>query len=187
MILDPAERQSYCAGAAVRRRIADFFGGALPSHGTAIYVAPGTEWESLVVHLDIEYVNFDYPAHPFVAQEQIFEFQRPVISALVTILTNCDLNPLHLLTGRGHHFVWKISKQSWAFEQLAGLGRMFASLRRFYAATLGPVGETVPVEMGAAFAGLGLVIEHVAHQIKALAVETCQVPVELGAIEAGGA
>jgi hypothetical protein len=36
--------------------------------------------ESLLAHLDVEYVNFDHPAHPFVAQEQVFEMQRPVVA-----------------------------------------------------------------------------------------------------------
>ena len=40
--------------------------------------------------------------------------------------------------------------------------------------------------MGAAFAGLGLVIEFVAQQVKSRAAPHCEVPVELAAIETGG-
>ena len=43
------------------------------------------------------------------------------------------LRPLHLLTGRGHHFVWRIDKHSPAFAQLSALDRVCASLQRLYA------------------------------------------------------
>ena len=43
-------------------------------------------------------------------------------------------------------------------------------------------------KVGAAFAGLGLVMEFVVHcEIKTRAAQKCQLPVDLGAIEAGGA
>ena len=217
MVLPLSERQSYYADPAIRRRIADYFGGELSAHGTAVYVAPGTEWESLhrqrrpleecqswlnqgaelnrslwdreslITHLDIEYVNFDHPGHPYLAAEQIFELQRPVVSAVESVMKEFHLRPLHLLTGRGHHFVWRIDKHSPAFAQLSALDRVCASLQRLYASTLGPAGEIVDAEMGAAFAGLGLVIEFVAHCAKARAAQECQLAVELGAIEAGGA
>jgi hypothetical protein len=217
MILSVSERQSYYADSGIRQRIADFFGGGLPARSTAVYVAPGTEWqslhrqrrpleecsswmnhgaelnrslwdrESLVAHLDIEYVNFDRPAHPFLAAEQIFELQRPVVTVLESELRAYHLAPLHLLTGRGHHFVWRISADSRVFAKLSALGRMSASLKRLYASTMGPAGETVAPEMGAAFAGVGLVVEFLAHQVKARAAMKCRLPIELGAIEVGGA
>ena len=217
MILSVTERQSYYANPAILRRISEFFGGESPIHGTAVYMVAGTEWESfyrqrrpleefqswlnhgaevnrslwdrksLIAHLDIEYVNFDDPAHPYLAAEQIFELQRPVVSAAKSLFSHFRLAPLHLLTGRGHHFVWGISRDSRAFAQLSALGRMSASLQRLYASMPGPAGEAVATEVGAAFAGLGLMIEFVACEIKSRAAEKCQLPVELGAIEAGGA
>jgi hypothetical protein len=217
MNLSVSERRRYYAEPAVRQRIANFLGGNVPTRGTAVYIAPGTEreslhrqmkpleeclswldhgaelnrslWdrESLLAHLDVEYVNFDHPAHPFVAQEQVFEMQRPVVAALESVLRAFGLTALHLLTGRGHHFVWRIDRKSRAFERLSTLGRMSASLQRLYASTRGPAGEGIDPEVAAAFAGLGLVIEFAAHRIKAEAAERCQLALELGAIEAGGA
>jgi len=34
--------------------------------------------DSLVIHLDIEYVNFDFPVEPYLEPERIFDLQRPV-------------------------------------------------------------------------------------------------------------
>jgi len=217
MILPVTERQSYYANPAILRRISEFFGGESPIHGTAVYLAVGTECESfyrerrpleefqswlnhgaevnrslwdrksLIAHLDIEYVNFDHPAHPYLAPEQIFELQRPVVSAAKSLFSHFRLAPLHVLTGRGHHFVWRISRDSRAFAQLSALGRMSASLQRLYASKPGPTGEAVAAKVGAAFAGLGLVMEFVVSEIKTCTAEKCQLPVELGAIEAGRA
>jgi hypothetical protein len=215
MNLPVVERQHYYAEPAVRLRIAEFLGGKRVTQGTAVYIAPGTECESLhrqmrpleecpswldhgaelnrslwdrdslLAHLDIEYVNFDRPAYPFVSQEDIFEIQRPVESAVKTVFRAFRLRPLHLLTGRGHHFVWRIRRKSRAFAQLKQLGRMSSSLQRLYASTLGPAGEVVSPDMSASFAGLGFVIEYLAHCIKAVAGRSA-VALEFGAIEAGG-
>ncbi len=217
MILSDSDRRRTYADDAVRRRIEEFFGGELPEHATAVYLATGTEqeslhrqrrpleewaswlnqgaemnrslWdrESLIAHLDIEYVNFDFPARAYVEEERTFEIQRPVVSAAESVLAAVGVVPLHLLTGRGHHFVWRVSHDSRAFAQLRDLGRMSASLQRLYASTLGPAGEITTIGMGAAFAGLGLVVEFVAQEIKALVAGECAVPVEFGAVEAGGA
>ena len=93
--------------------------------------------------------------------------------------------PLHLLSGRGHHFVWRVRKGSAAFVRLAQLGRLPATLAARYEQPQPPHGEPVGIEDGHAFAGLGLVMEYVAHRVKALAAPHCKVPVELSAVEVG--
>ena len=79
--------------------------------------------ESLVADLDIEYVNFDLPAEPFLHPERAFFLQEPVRLAAESIFAESQLNPLHLLSGRGYHFVWQISQRSAAFEELAAMGQ----------------------------------------------------------------
>jgi len=216
MIPSVSERRQYYANPAIRKRLADFLGGEPPDHTTAVFFSPGTEWESgyrsphpftdwaewldlgaelnrslwdtqsLVAHLDIEYVNFDFPAHPYLAAERIFACQQPVVGAVQSLLAECGIAPLHLLTGRGHHFVWRMDRSTPAFARLRGLGWMANSLRRLYAYHRGPVGETVPPDFGAAFSGLGLVMEYLAQRVKVLSAPECSLPVELAAIEAGG-
>lgn len=216
MLLSSTERRNYYADPMIRTRLEDFLGGSLPGHATAVYFAPGTERESfyrqrhsleklpnwldlgaelnrslwdrqsLLAHLDIEYVNFDFPAYPYLAAKRIFACQEPVVGAVRSILAEYGIDPLHLLTGRGHHFVWRIDRHSGAFDQLKGLGRVSDSLLRLYASNPSSEGEIVDAELAKAFAGLGLVMEYVAHRIKLLAAEDCTLPVEMAAIEAGG-
>lgn len=216
MIPSVTVRSRYYADPAIQDRLGEFLGGEPPDHTSAVYFAIGTEWESrhqtrlswktwpasleqggelnrslwdtrgLVAHLDIEYVNFDFPAHPYFATRRIFECQRPVIEVVQTILQESGIRSLHLLTGRGHHFVWRIDSDAAAFGHLRDMGEMTESLRRFYASHPAPTGETVHADLGAAFSGLGLVMEYLAQHIKMRSAPDCPIPVELGAIEAGG-
>jgi hypothetical protein len=96
--------------------------------------------KSLIAHLDIEYVNFDHAAYPYLTAEQIFELQRPVVSAAKSLFSHFRLAPLHLLTGRGHHFVWRISRDSPCFRTVECSGpnvRFLATPLRFDAGTHG--------------------------------------------------
>ena len=141
--------------------------------------------ESLIFHLDIEYVNFDFPIEPYEDPERIFDLQRPVELAVEAVLLDYGITPLHLLSGRGHHFVWRVGQDSNAFAGLAELGHVPASLEKLNAGRHRPCGEAVSPRLGAAFAGVGLVIEYLAHRIKQEAVESSTLPVELTAVEVG--
>ena len=87
--------------------------------------------------------------------------------------------------GRGHHFGWKIHPTSPAFRSLARIGRVSPALERTYAAPQPPDGEPVDPAMGKAFAGLGLVIEYVAHRILAEAQPACPIPILPEAVDMG--
>jgi hypothetical protein len=209
----PAE---YYGNSFVRERISDYFGGPLPGKATAVFFTAGTEsephtherhpleevpgwmrhgaelnrslWDrrSLIAHLDVEYVNFDNPGRAYLEEERAFALQNPVVLAVDSFLSSFGIRRLHLLTGRGHHFVWSIKQNSDAFSRLAELGRPSASLERLYATLRAPTGERVQSSLAWAFAGLGMVVEYLAHSVKAEAAGNCELPVELGAIEIGG-
>lgn len=215
MILPLEARKRYYTQAAVRERIWEFFGGPPAEGATAVYFAPGTEWESrhkerlplpecphwleegaelnrslwdrrfLIAHLDIEYVNFDFPAHPYLVPRRIFEFQQPVVAAVASMLDAFGICPMHILTGRGHHFTWRIARDSRALRELSALGHMSKSLKQIYSRPSGPGGEPVDADLGTAFAGLGLVIEFLAHQIRKIAASATPLPIALAAIEPG--
>ncbi|MCE9611516.1 MAG: hypothetical protein K8R23_15065 [Chthoniobacter sp.] len=210
------ERRDYCGNEHVRARILEFFGEAAHDERPAVFLAAGTEngsrhrealpvqeltswldrgaelnrslWdrESLVCHLDLEYVNFDDPAYPFLNAARIFALQEPVVAAAEELLAGCGIRPLKMMTGRGYHLVWRIGRTSGACTELAELGHVSPSLKRLYSTERAPTGEHVTPELGRAFAGLGLVMEFVAQEIKARAAPHCEVPVELGAIETDG-
>jgi hypothetical protein len=216
MAFTVANRRNYCRDENVRARISEFFGKAVRGERPAVFLAVGTEdgarynealpveelaswldcgaefnrslWdrEALLCHLDIEYVNFDDPAYPFLNEARVFALQQPVLAAAEESLALRGIHPLKLMTGRGYHLIWRISQTSDAFAALAELGHVSPSLRALYARTQAPTGEHVPPGLAAAFAGLGLIMELLAHEVKFAAAPRCEVPVELGAIEVGG-
>ncbi len=141
--------------------------------------------DSLVAHLDIEYVNFDYPGEAYSHPERVFGLQAPVAAAVESLLGECGIEPLHILSGRGHHFVWQTSLDSAAFAGLARIGRGPPSELQTAAHAAAFDGKPLPSSLVEAFAGLSLVMEFLAHQIKELAAPACDIPVELTAVEAG--
>jgi hypothetical protein len=141
--------------------------------------------KSLIFHLDTEYVNFDFPGEPFLQPKRIFELQLPVEAVIGAVLSDYDIAPLHLLSGRGHHFVWRVEQSSRTFKRLAGLGYVSPSLKKLNARPHRPNGDSIRSELGAAYAGMGLVMEFLANRIKQEASPMCEVPVELTAVEVG--
>lgn len=184
---------------AVRQRMWEFLGNG--SHATCVYItADGTEWpartpqppsslahqldcgldicrslwdrESLLAHLDIEYVNFDFPAEPYLDPVRTFTLQGPVETAAARDLHRLGIPFLQVLSGRGHHFVWKIPQRGVLFETLRQLGQ---------AAVNGDARTSCNESLEAAFSGLGLVIEHLARRIRREA--QCRIPLEFTAVE----
>jgi hypothetical protein len=141
--------------------------------------------ESLIVHMDIDYVNFDYPGEPYLRPKRVFGIQQPVAGAVEEKLLYHDIIPLHLLSGRGHHFVWRVRQDSSAFMRLSELGRVPVSLKARYAKPHAPRNEIVKPEIGRAFAGLGLVMEFLAHCVIKDSAAQCEIPIELTAVKVG--
>jgi hypothetical protein len=140
--------------------------------------------ESLLVDFDMEYVNFDDAAEPYRDSRRAFGIQRPIVDAIEELLAGYGIAPLHLLSGRGHHFVWRLDRQSHACGMLAHLGRLPDTVLGKYAEPQPPAGLKVPLDLAAAFHGLGMVMEYFAHRILRSA-EVCEVPLELTAVEVG--
>jgi hypothetical protein len=140
---------------------------------------------ALIADFDIEYVNFDNPAEAFVDPERVFAIQQPVEQSIQRLLEEYRIEPLHILSGRGHHFVWRIEQNSAVFGMLAEIGRGPPSLPEIEAKLHPPNGNAVPVELARAFAGLGLVMEFLAQRVKEIAAPITKIPVELTAVEVG--
>ena len=143
--------------------------------------------EALIADFDIEYVNFDNPAEAFVAPERVFAIQESVQQTIERLLEEYTIEPLHVLSGRGHHFVWRIEQNSAVFGTLAEIGRGPPSLRATEQEFHPPSSHAVPSELARAFAGLGLVMEFLAHRVKQIAAPLTKIPVELTAVEVGPA
>lgn len=197
---------------AVHQRLAEFLGGRSLSEPTAIYItgADGNhqrphpvkaaadlpdflergediarsllDSQSVIAHLDIEYANFDSPAECFLQPERTFGLQQPVIDTIEELLLGFGIRPLHLLTGQGHHFIWRIDRRADAITRLTnlipdGLRSSHVSHNPCYGAI-----EESGVQ---AFAGLGLVMEFLALQIKSRASPGTEIPVEITALHVG--
>ncbi|MEW5895924.1 MAG: hypothetical protein AB1650_09270 [Candidatus Omnitrophota bacterium] len=134
----------------------------------------------LLVHLDIEYVNFDFPGEPYLDYERCFQLQQPLMDVVMSMFVKYGLKPLHLLSGRGHHFTWCVKQKSPIFHQLAGIGRLSENLRKKYREPHPPTGESIGVQLGKAFSGLGLAIEYLSFEAKAKSVT--RIPVQITAV-----
>lgn len=199
----------------VRRRIIEYLGGSTLADATAVFLMGSdfshpdelnfrpvgmidyfldtrrdisrSLWDrkSLIAHLDIEYVNFDFPAEPYIDMERSFLLQEPVAHAVERLVLEFGIAPLHLLSGRGHHFVWKIPRGGPAYTSLAGLGPVPEPLREVNRTPHEPVNEPVPDELGRAFSGLALVMEYLAFLIRERSAPAARVPVELTDVQTG--
>ena len=205
----------YYADPVVRLRIGEYLGGSRLEEATARFVIfptprPGDPFaprpvaeiwhlldeelaaarslwdrDSLIAHLDLEHVHFDRPWQPLVEPERSLALQRPMVDAIGEMLAEHGIMPLHLLTGRGHHFIWRIDRRSPAFDLLARLGKPNDGLRRLYLAPQPPGGECVGEALGDAQHGLGKVLEHLAQRVLSRAASDCPVPVQLTAVTVG--
>jgi len=204
--------QEFYADPAIRSRLVEFLGGRSLSTATTVFVVTSDgDWdrprptgdlvqcleegaevarslwdrESMIAHLDIEYVNFDHAMAPYFEPERIFDIQRPVVRAIQEFLLTYGISPLHLLSGRGHHFVWRVRRDGKAFSLLSRLGRTPQSLDTRYLLPQSPESEVVGLKLGSAFAGLGQVLEFVTHNVLNAVDGHCELPVEVTAVEAG--
>ncbi|WP_395746097.1 hypothetical protein [Prosthecobacter sp.] len=200
---------------AVRQRFVEFLGGDTLDHATAAFLthtdgrpfdrrdlrpAAELDWflerdmdvarsladsESHLLHLDVEYVNFDSPAEAFVDPWRCFELQEPVVNVIESLLLELGIQPLHLITGQGHHFVWRIRRDS---EIAARIGALCPAPE-----LIAPCMERVPPVLTgsilaadqAAFTAIALLIEFLAHGIKERATAFSDLPVEITAVHVG--
>lgn len=208
---------AFYTDASVRQRLVEFLGGDTLEHATAVFVThtdghrynrrklhpPGElNWflergmdiarsladnESYLLHLDVEYVNFDAPAEAYVDPWRCFELQEPVVRGIETLLLGWGIRPLHVVTGQGHHFVWRIRRQGELAARLRALNPapelVGECLRRLPPCLAGGI---EPADQ-AFFAALALVIEYLAFRIKTLAAPHCAIPLEITAVHVGPA
>ncbi|MBD3378979.1 MAG: hypothetical protein GF408_00760 [Candidatus Omnitrophica bacterium] len=204
---DPAPVSDYYGEPVIEKRMAEYLGGDTLDEATAVYLTrcdpknrlknirkpaelasflrDGIDigrslWdkEDLIVHLDIEYVNFDFPGEPYLDPKRSYGIQEPLIKTLRNDLEGFGIEPLHLVTGRGHHFTWKIGGKTAVFRELEKIGRLPEELRKMYEKGHGPEGEHVTPGLAKAYAGLALVMEYLAGRAILSARRETPVPVK---------
>ncbi len=126
---------------------------------------------AMLIHLDIEYVNFDDPASAYLDPQRTFALQEPLVRVIEARLLSLGIRYLHVVTGQGHHFVWKIRKNSAVARAIAGLGIRTPPDQ---------ADEPDPL-----FPNISLLMEHLGHLLKAEAAPVCELPVEITALHVG--
>lgn len=208
---------SFCADPAVRQRLIEFLGGNCLEQATASYLTHSDGWAfdrrdlrppveldwflerdldiarsladsaSLLLHLDVEYVNFDSPGEAHLDPWRAFDLQEPVVAVIESLLLGWGIRPLHIITGQGHHFIWRIRRGTEIARRMVALSpapEVVAVCRNHTPPLLqGQLG----VELQSAFATLSLVMEFVAHCVKQQAVPLTKLPVEITAVHVGAA
>lgn len=200
---------------AIRRRLVEYLGGDSLDTASAVYVThsdgcrfqrpelhpPGNleklldldldvarslaDRKSLLFHLDIEYVDFDSPQAALENPGRAFAMQEPVVRVIEELLQGWGITPLHLITGQGHHFVWRVALTSSVARRIATLDP--DPVLSHLCQTLSGAGEVceIGLEMQESFAATALVMEYLAHRIKWRAAPRSDVPVEVTAVHVG--
>lgn len=141
--------------------------------------------ESLLVHLDVEYVNFDSPIRVFTDPGRAFEIQQPVIDVIEEVLLKWGITPLHLVTGQGHHFVWSVPRHSAPERALARLAPAQEWMKKAYRRTTCRIETANCTTWLRPFTGLGMVMEYFANEVKKIASERTPVTVDTTAVISG--
>ncbi len=206
---------SFYEDPAVRQRLVEYLGGDTLEAATAVYLTHSDgclfqrselhpprdlQWfldreldiarsladrESLLLHLDIEYVNFDAPGEAYIDPQRTFQLQEPVVRVIEALLLEWGIQPLHLITGQGHHFVWQVPFQSEVASRIAAL----KPSPELVAACMDRLGDGVGSEISSdqlgTFTAIALLMEYLAHRIKWEAAPRTLLPVEITAVHVG--
>lgn len=142
--------------------------------------------EQLLFFLDLDHLDVDEPAEPFVNPTGVFAKLEPVYRAAKRVFDAARLDSRVYITGRGYHFVGSIPLHSPVIDALAGLLPNAPSWFRTHG-TRRPPGISLELTERHARAadGLGVILEFAAHLIAAEAAGSSPIPVVFNGIVVG--
>lgn len=206
---------SFYNDADVRQRLVEYLGGDTLEAATAVYVTHSDgclfqrselhpplnlQWfldrdldiarsiadhASILLHLDVEYVNFDAPEQAYLDPFRVFGLQEPVVRVIEELLLRWGIKPLHLITGQGHHFVWRVGRDSLIGKEIAALNPAPDLSESCFERAGGGITAGIGREMQGTFSALALLMEFIAHRIKWESAPNTRVPVEITAVHVG--
>ena len=144
-------------------------------------------WDTrgLLVHLDIDYQNTDYPGEPWHHPADVFFKLEPVYRAVHHMLRRFDLPLLAVMTGQGYHFTGAIPLDSPVIDSLAQLAPEMPNwLPTIAERHPGPRPDLTP-RHARAYAGLGMLMEFLAHGVMRRARRRTPVPIVLNGTAVG--
>jgi hypothetical protein len=141
--------------------------------------------DGLLLHLDIDYQNTDYPGEAWHHPADVFFKLEPVYRAVRHMLRRFDLPLFAVMTGQGYHFTGIVPLGSPVIDRLAQLvPEMPNWLPTLPERHPGPRPE-LTVRHARAYNGLGLVMEYLAHGVLRRARRRTPVPIVLNGTVVG--
>jgi hypothetical protein len=142
--------------------------------------------QSLIFFLELDYLDADHPAEPFVHAADAFFKLEPVYRATRQVLHTFGIEAIEMTTGRGYHFSGRIA---WTHPVIAHLADLVPEVPSWHAtlASRRPPGltHTLDERQARASVGLGLLLEHAAHLIMRRAAPRTTIPVVFNGTEVG--
>lgn len=139
----------------------------------------------LLVTLDLEYCSFDYRGEPFVNPQGAFGRLEPTYHAVEALCDELGLEHKMVVTGQGYHAAWYLDLGAQQAVATGALGRVAPSLWARYATGNTPTGEPVDGREARVFAGVGMLVEWLAHLLCARASAASPAPVVCLGLEVG--
>ncbi|WP_018291715.1 hypothetical protein [Verrucomicrobium sp. 3C] len=115
--------------------------------------------------LDIEYINWDYPAEVFFRPAEVFSRIEPLYRVIRRSFGAYGIEPLTILTGQGYHFAFRIPKDSETFPLLAAHGSASPHLVEWGDRFAARFGCAFPPREAAAYETLGRLFEYLVYRI----------------------
>jgi hypothetical protein len=144
--------------------------------------------ESLLIHLDIDYQNTDFPGEAYHHPADVFFKLEPVYRAVRHVLRRFDLPLLPLMTGQGYHFTGRVPLDAAVIDRIADLAPAvppwFASLANRRDASI-PDGVAMTERQAKAYVGTGLLVEFLAHYVLRRARRRTRIPIVLNGTVVG--
>ncbi|MGE5242710.1 MAG: hypothetical protein ACM3SQ_00595 [Betaproteobacteria bacterium] len=134
--------------------------------------------ESLLVHLDLDYLNVDEPGEPFHHPVETFYKLEPTLQAVRSVMRELDLRLFTLMTGRGYHFTGRVPLNAPAVSALAALAPEAPGWFATRSSRLPPwLADGMDERTARAYIGHGLVTEWLGHLVMRRAVPRSPIPV----------
>lgn len=141
---------------------------------------------SLLAVLDLDYTNADFPYEAFVNPWDTFAKLEPAYNLIVEELKTFGIRHLCVMTGQGYHFIWRISLSAKLIARLQVLYPLSPTLEEKYRYDHPFTTETLALDDGAAFSGMGHVLEYLAHRLINSAQSSLSLPMVVNGLVVGG-
>ena len=134
--------------------------------------------EHLIVMIELDYLNPDLPAEPFLRPAEVFFKMEPVYQAARRVLRALGLRLRTAVTGRGYQFAGQVPLDH---DVVSALGEMVEEPPAWLASTArwlrSGTASSITERHARAWSGLGLLLEYLAHAILQEAAPRSAIPV----------